>query len=265
MKMKNIININNVEIKNLFKINFDFDVNNIPFIYTEKENLKLKINISQTLVNKTLKENSFKEGKSNSLFVIVENEMGEKIDLIKYNSIEYKKYLTKVKINSSKIEKGTLVKLNNGKELIFLEKLYEIENEWFYQIFGRIIDISILERKRKKEISNYLKDFIYVWAEKIIDKKNIFITKNKEKIYKLEIEKKDFQIIDTLGEFKEFKEIKIGNKITDLIDFNNIKYDKKGEIIRNLMEDNYVYLTKKELKDFKEFIKKYIIEIDKTL
>lgn len=89
---------------------------------------------------KLIQENAFNNGVSLGTFSLVHGTGGEIIDIVKYNSQEYKDLIKLNKFKPSLIEQGSFVKLQNGRSSIFVGQYKSLDKSFFLHLLRYLID-----------------------------------------------------------------------------------------------------------------------------
>lgn len=268
MKINKILTIGNNEVYNNSNVFINFDHNNLPYLSFFKkdtiEKVALPIKIEKTI--EIIKSEPFNNGVSLGSYTLIQNDANEIVDIVKYNSKEYKRYFSKTTIKASSIEQGAVVKLNNDSTLIFLKQIYGLYYYRFVHILGYIKDKRALNDYYISELNINITRFKFFENEPCLY--NVFYSLEENKIVYYLANSTSTKIIDVLGSVPEFKNkdfyfLLKENEEAFLEDVTNLKefvfQSETLSIKYNKIKNSIIFIkSKKEMLDFKDKILNYI-------
>lgn len=149
MILKKHILIGDISYKNDSILEIAFNNNFQPyFIFKLREentfsydnSIRQAIFLPFEMTIKIIQENAFNNGVSLGTFSLVHGTGGEIIDIVKYNSQEYKDLIKANKFKPSSIEQGSFVKLQNGRTAIFVGQYKSLDKAYFFNLLRYLID-----------------------------------------------------------------------------------------------------------------------------
>lgn len=149
MILKKHILINRIKYKNDSILEMAFNENFQPyFIFKLREentfsydnSIRQPVFLPFEKTIKIIQENAFNNNCSLGTFSLVHGTGGEIIDIVKYNSQEYKNLIKLNKIKPSSIEQGSFVKLQDGRDVIFVGQYKSLDKSYFLNLLRYIVD-----------------------------------------------------------------------------------------------------------------------------
>lgn len=218
MKINRTLTINGQAVENFFQGKLIID---------ENQELILKdcqtgiiIPVSKSVINDFLKTTTLINLVFHKPFSIVENEAGEFIKLIEFHSPEFQKLINQSTFRTDKIKQGTLVKLVNEDQMIFISTIRTI-NKYYLDEFLNMPNSGGFYDKNK-----FLKKF---------HTENLFYNIKEQSFISFEAKESMFRVKDCYDIVPEYSENKF--KVSS-IDFSLLKLKSIESINFSLLVSN---------------------------
>lgn len=271
MKINKIVKIGIEEVYNNNNLSINFREDNTPYLsfrkITSTEEIPLPIQMDKVI--EIIKNHPFNNGVSLGSYTLIQNNADEIIDIVKYNSPEYKKYFSKTTIKPSSLEQGTVVTLDNGSNFVFLKQFYGI---YFYRFVSLISDIKKFNVISQGNIESLKRNIInYKFFESEPSLYNLFYSIEDNKVIPYLANTKSTKIIEVKNCIEEIKnrDVRIMMKASDesflneVVNLEEFKFDPiRQELEYNRIKKHIIFINSKfEMNKFKNDILNYIEQL----
>ena len=215
MKINNIVKIGEKEVNNNNLLYISFKEDYTPILSFRGNNSvgKVQLPIKTKTIIEIITKHAFNEGCSLGSFTLIQNEAEEIIDIVKYNSSEYKKYFSKTTIKPSSLKQGTLVKLEDGEQLVFIKQFYYFNDYRLISLFSNLKPVQQTTNRNKDDLIRTVSIFNFFENEPELS--NVFYSLNQNKIVVYKTTSKSKKIVEKIGMVPQFEKnnpINITNK-----------------------------------------------------